>query len=89
MSTLQKRWVDKRDTLISSNGVTMCLINVKSECEELKDKTIDGAKILPYDSLTIIISPIIIYNYTSQDFNVINCKKKKYELLPSKSVELN
>lgn len=42
-----------------------------------------------YDSWTIAISPIIIYNYTSQTFNLTNCKRRKYELLPAKSVELN
>jgi hypothetical protein len=33
LSVLQKRWIDRRDTVISSNGVTLCIVNVKSECE--------------------------------------------------------
>lgn len=30
LSSLQKRWIDKRDTVISSNNISLCLINVKS-----------------------------------------------------------
>ena len=30
LSSLQKRWIDKRDTVISSNHISLCLINVKS-----------------------------------------------------------
>lgn len=56
----------------------------------MKDKKdINGKNLILYDSLTIIISPIIIYNYTTQIFNLTNCKFKNYELLPSKSLELN
>jgi hypothetical protein len=50
---------------------------------------VEKTKMAMYDSLTILISPILIYNYASQPFNITNCKNKKYELLPGKSLELN
>ena len=75
-SNLQTRYVDRRDILIRSKDATLVIVNIKSDCEEVKDSESDK-KMTFYDSLTIIMSPIIIFNYTGFNLGISICRKSK------------
>jgi hypothetical protein len=78
--SLKSRYIDKRDILIRSGSLTLAVINIKTEENETKEKDTD--KIIFYDSLTIIMSPIVIYNFTTINLMVTSCRKNKPFLIP-------
>jgi len=64
------------------------LVNVKTDCDEAKDEE-SKKNITFYDSLTIIMSPIIIFNFTNFNLGVSMFRKKKYEIPKGKKIHIN
>jgi hypothetical protein len=88
MDSLKNRYIDRRDTLIRTGNLTLTVLSVKTEYSEAKYKTSDS-KLKFYDSLTIVMSPIIIYNFTTLNLMVTSCRKKKIEIPHGQKIEIN
>lgn len=91
VSSYQSLFIDRRDVVIRTEECRLVLVNIKCESEYYKGERIDAKRIILYDSITVIVSPITIYNNSLLTFHLIvgNSNGKVLRINPGERLEIN